>query len=81
MRAQGSASLPAMKRAPVESSSIASVGYDVATRTLEVEFVHGAVYRYLELPADVHVAFWAADSKGRFLNEAIRDSYACIKLL
>ena len=38
----------------------------------------GAVYRYLELPADVHAAFWAVGSKGRFLNEAIRDSYACI---
>ncbi len=80
MRAYGSTNLLAMKRAPVESTSIASVGYDASTHMLEVEFVHGAVYQYLDVPAGVHVAFLAAGSKGVFLNEAIRDVYECFKV-
>ena len=63
----------------IESSSIASVGYDAESRTLEVEFVHGAVYQYLDVTTDVHVDFLAAGSKGAFFNEAIRDVYECFK--
>ena len=43
-----------MQRQPVESSSLASVGYEERTRTLEVEFHNGGVYQYLEVPASVH---------------------------
>lgn len=64
-----------MKRVRVESSSIASVGYDEASRSLEVEFLHGAVYRYAEVPRAVYAALLAAESKGSFFNSAIRDAY------
>ena len=37
-------------REAVDSSSFASIGYEEETRTLEVEFVDGEVYRYLEVP-------------------------------
>jgi hypothetical protein len=33
-------------RTPVESSNIASVGYDKENQILEIEFHHGAVYQY-----------------------------------
>jgi hypothetical protein len=51
---------------PVESSSPTSVGYDLASRTLQVECRKGSVYRYHEVPAFVHQALMKAGSKGRF---------------
>jgi hypothetical protein len=39
-----------VKRNPVESSAITSIGYDVELKILEVEFVSGAVYRYFGSP-------------------------------
>ena len=45
-----------MKRAPVDSSSIATVGYDPASRTLEIEFRDGDVYQYFNVPAGISAA-------------------------
>jgi hypothetical protein len=64
-----------VKRTPVSSSSIASVGYDAVTRILEVEFAHGHVYRYRDVPAAVARAFLSAPSLGAYLNANIRDVY------
>lgn len=64
-----------MRRLPVDSTSLASIGYDAATATLEVEFRHGGVYRYFLVPASVYRALIDAESKGRFLNEAIKERY------
>lgn len=35
-----------MKRIPVSSSNLASVGYDEISQALEIEFLHGGVYQY-----------------------------------
>ncbi len=40
-----------MQREPVISISIASVGYDPATRVLEVEYKNGQIRQYPEVPA------------------------------
>ena len=64
-----------MVREPVESSSIRAVGYDPASRALEVEFRNGAVYLYRAVPSAVHAQFMAAPSKGRFLNARIRTAF------
>ncbi|MPZ99124.1 MAG: KTSC domain-containing protein [Dehalococcoidia bacterium] len=62
-----------MQRTSVESSSIASVGYDATQRVLEVEFRDsGDVYQYLDVPAAIHEALLSADSLGRFLNSSIK---------
>lgn len=65
-----------MIRLPVASSSIASVGYDKAAATLEVEFVSGALYRYYRVQPAVFADLLEAPSKGRFVNASIRDAYA-----
>ncbi len=65
-----------MKREPVASTSIASVGYDEASRTLEVEFKNGKVYQYYEVSAALYKQFMGAPSKGQFLNGFIRDVYS-----
>jgi hypothetical protein len=64
-----------MRRHPVESSSISSVGYDAASKTLEVEFHNGSVYRYYDVPQSVYTAWMAAPSKGQFFTYHIRDSF------
>lgn len=64
-----------MRRQPVDSRSIASVGYDRATATLEVEFRSGRVYRYFAVPANVHRRLVEADSIGATFNREVRDAY------
>lgn len=61
-----------MKRVPVDSSAIASIGYDAEEETLEVEFASGTVYRYLHVPADVAAALYDADSRGQYFGEFVR---------
>jgi hypothetical protein len=58
-----------MQRVPVDSSSIASIGYAPEQQVLELEFRQsGEVYQYFNVPAEEHTAFLAADSKGTYLN-------------
>lgn len=64
-----------MNRERVSSSNVASVGYDVATQTLEVEFVNGSVYQYYNVGIALFDQFMQAPSKGQFLNTYIRTSY------
>jgi hypothetical protein len=64
-----------MRRVPVASSSIASVGYDADEVTLEVEFVTGRIYRYVGVPGYIHDAFMTAPSKGQFFNAFVRNRY------
>lgn len=64
-----------MKRTPVDSSSIASIGYDRRTHTLEVEFRGGRVYQYLHVPPGTFLQFMRADSKGRFINYHVKGVY------
>ena len=51
------------------------MGYAAESLTLEVEFHHGAVYRYLDVPPTMHDALMRVESKGAFLNREIRDIY------
>ena len=59
------------------SKVIRDFSYNVATRQLTVTFVTGRVYAYAAVPPDVHNAFRASGSKGRFFNQEIRDNYDC----
>ncbi len=62
------------------SAVIRDFSYNVATRQLVVTFVTGRIYAYADVPADVHNAFRASGSKGRFFNQEIRDCYDCRKI-
>ncbi len=64
-----------MHRRILSSSSIPSVGYDKATRVLEIEFWQGEQYRYLEVPCPVHQGLLAARSPGDYFNQNIRDAF------
>ena len=62
-----------MKRIPVKSSNLASVGYDERTLTLEVEFLRdGSIYQYYPVSKDIYIELMNADSKGTYFSRYIR---------
>lgn len=62
-----------MQRTAVSSSNLASVGYNEASRILEVEFLDGRVYRYSGVPQEEHLGLMGADSHGKYFNAHIKD--------
>lgn len=64
-----------MKRTPVKSSNLISVGYDESSQTLEIEFKEGRVYRYFNVPMSVYVALMAANSVGSYHAANIKEKY------
>jgi hypothetical protein len=67
-------------RQRLESSCLTTAGYDARTRMLDVEFRHGGVYRYFEVPASVHESLMKAPSKGRFFTAEVRDRFPHVRL-
>ncbi|MEM6645888.1 MAG: KTSC domain-containing protein [Bacteroidota bacterium] len=65
-----------MKRTPVSSSNLASVGYDASTQTLEIGFNSGSVYAYSGVPASVYTGLMHASSHGRYFHAHIRSVYS-----
>ena len=68
-----------MQRQPVESTNVRSVGYDPATRTLEVEFRSAGVYQYSDVDEETFNQFMASSSKGKFLNKSIKGKFLSIR--
>jgi len=64
-----------MKRTPVVSSNITSVGYDEVGKLLEVEFKDGGVYQYQNVPADINAEFMTSASLGKYFHTNIKKSY------
>jgi hypothetical protein len=69
-----------MERTQVTSSNILSVGYEADQGILEIEFTSGAVYQYSGVPAWAFEGIMAADSKGKYFNANVKNSYPYIKL-
>lgn len=57
------------------SSSIARFCYDERDRRLVVEFKHGGVYNYYDVPREIFEQMVAAPSKGQFFLENVREVY------
>jgi hypothetical protein len=64
-----------MHTTAVQSATLATIGYDSARGILQLEFRSRAVYRYFGVPGPVCDALWAATSKGRYFNLAIRGCF------
>ncbi len=65
----------AMDRIQVDSSNVASVGYDHASSTLEIEFSGGAIYQYFDVPPSTYEGLVSAKSPGGFVHQQIRGIY------
>lgn len=74
------ATVSRMKREPVLSSNVASVGYSKKLHALEIEFTRGATYRFLEVPREVYRELMETSSKGHFINENIRGHFRFVRV-
>jgi uncharacterized protein len=79
-RRQGLDERSSMEREAVSSSSVASIGYDPESLTLEVEFVGGDVYQYFDVPDTEYDGLRGADSIGGYLNANIKGRYRYVRI-
>ena len=64
-----------MNRKPVESSRIASVGYDPKKKILEVEFAKGGqIYHYSPITEEAYIQMMKAESVGKWFQKNIIDA-------
>jgi hypothetical protein len=61
-----------MNRIPVRSSNFVSIGYDLATQSLEVEFLHDGTYRYLCVPSSVYDVLVATDCHDAYFDRYVK---------
>lgn len=64
-----------IKRIPVASSNIYSIGYDKEAQILEIEFHHGAIYQYVDVPEKVYEELMSSPSQGAYFMNEIKEKY------
>lgn len=69
-----------MKRTPVESSNISSIGYDEDSSTVEIEFHNGTIYQYFDVPASVYKGIMEAGSKGQYFAQHVKGYYRFVRV-
>jgi hypothetical protein len=71
----GENSIKGIKRTAVSSSTLNSVGYDLLTKTLEIQFNDGSVYQYYQVPQETYVSLMKAESHGKYFYAVIRNEF------
>ena len=69
-----------MQRTQVLPGTIASVGYEAATATLELGFSSQEVYQYFNVPLRNYIELMNATSKGDYFNHNIKDFFESKKI-
>lgn len=69
-----------MERKSVSSSNITSIGYDLDSETLEIEFHNGGVYQYFDVPKGVYDELMDAGSHGSYLASNIKGVFRYSKV-
>jgi hypothetical protein len=64
-----------MNAIAVESSTLATIGYDSTRELLQLEFSSRTFYQYFGVPATVHEGLMYAPSKGSYFNQNIRGKF------
>ncbi|WP_375580681.1 KTSC domain-containing protein [Marivirga tractuosa] len=64
-----------IKRIPVDSSNIASVGYDAENKILEIEFHYGAIYQFNDVPKEVFEGLISASSVGSYYMNEVKSKF------
>jgi hypothetical protein len=65
-----------MERVLFKSRAVTSAGYDAETRTLELEFSSGRVYRFSDVPESVYDWLLRVPNKGTYVSKSITGLYA-----
>ena len=63
-----------MNREKVDSTNLASVGYDAENQILEIEFQNGGVYQYFDVPNSIYIGLMNASSHGQYFDKNIKKS-------
>ena len=69
-----------MNRKSVSSSNLTSIGYDAENEILEIEFKHGGIYQYDDVPESEYEALINADSHGKYFSANVRNNYEYHKI-
>lgn len=64
----------------VDSSNVEAIGYDSDSQELHVQFLKSGTYVYYDVEEWVFQEFMQADSKGRYINNNIKNHYQYGKL-
>ena len=62
---------------PLESSVLTAVAYRAGLQQLYLQFQEGNIYRYFACPRSVYNDLLAAESKGRYFVQHIRNGFHC----
>lgn len=66
-----------MKRQPVQSSNLKSVGYATDSKELHVEFKGGKVFKYLNVSEETHKEMLESKSIGSYFARKVRNAHEC----
>jgi len=69
-----------MIRQTVRSSNIHSIGYDIESKVLEIEFRTGGIYQYFNVPESIYNALISAPSHGSYFHRHIKGRYQWRKI-
>jgi len=69
-----------MERIAIKSSLLASIGYDPATKVLEVEFKRGSIYQYSGVEPENYSALMEAKSIGSHFLHEIKPAFTCKRM-
>ncbi len=59
----------------VNSSQVASIGYDSSKKVLTVKFVSGGTYTYAGVTPDLHAGLLKAKSVGGYLSKHVKGRF------
>ena len=68
-----------MNMIPVNSSNLASIGYEPQSQTLRIEFKSG-VYDYYNVPKLIYDGLMSASSHGKYHAQYIKNSFKFKKI-
>ena len=69
-----------MNRTPVNSSNLASVGYDPDNKVLEIEFNSGSLCEYYNVPKEEYLNLMNSNSLGKYFMANIRNEFEYRKI-
>ena len=62
-------------RVNMPSTVIAGIKYHASSKSLDIHFISGNIYRYKNVPAGLYARMKQAFSKGKFFNTYIKGSF------
>ena len=62
-------------RERVASGAIAAIGYSKRLQILDIEFLNGAIYRYVAVPRSIYHGLMQADSKAHYFQGHIKGRF------